>query len=177
MANPLAGGSRFRAVIHGLIVAGWGNEVRDTGTSPRRGRNGRTSVSTQAGKEHGAQRSGPRPGNEVLPFWAGQDGVLSRFPALRSPQPVSLASPQPNGSAASNLDGTGLGGPGRRAFQQVPGSRRKPGHRERQCPQRVSGALPIRREHPEMVGESIVQGFLIASIILRTFGSVVPAYV
>ena len=47
-----------------------------------------------------------------------------------------------------------------------PGSRRKPGHRERQCPQRVSGALPIRREHPQMVGESIVQGFLIASIIL-----------
>jgi len=24
IANPLAGGSRFRAVIHGLIVAGWG---------------------------------------------------------------------------------------------------------------------------------------------------------
>ena len=33
--------------------------------------------------------------------------------------------------------------------------------RERKCPQRVSGALPIRKEHPEMVGESIVQGFLI----------------
>jgi|ERR1019366_2683760 hypothetical protein len=53
----------------------------------------------------------------------------------------------------------------------------EPGHRERQCPQRVSGALPIRREHPEMVGESIVQGFLIASIILWTFGSVVSVYV
>ena len=50
-------------------------------------------------------------------------------------------------------------------------------HRERQCPQRVSGALPIGREPPGMVGESIVQGFLIASIILCTFGSVVPAYV
>ena len=37
-------------------------------------------------------------------------------------------------------------------------------------------ALPIRREHPEMVGESIVQGFLIASIILCTFGSVVSVY-
>jgi hypothetical protein len=46
-----------------------------------------------------------------------------------------------------------------------------------ECPQRVSGALPIRREHPEMVGESIVQGFLIASIILCTFGSVVSVYV
>jgi hypothetical protein len=33
------------------------------------------------------------------------------------------------------------------------------------------------REHPEMVGESIVQGFLIASIILCTFGSVVSVYV
>ena len=38
-------------------------------------------------------------------------------------------------------------------------------------------ALPIRRKHPEMVGESIVQGFLIASIILCTFGSVVSVYV
>ena len=63
------------------------------------------------------------------------------------------------------------------AVQQAPGSRRKPGHRERKCPQRVSGALPIRREHPAMVGESIVQGFLIASIILCTFGSVVSVYV
>ena len=58
-----------------------------------------------------------------------------------------------------------------------PGSRRKPGHRERKCPQRVSGALPIRKEHPEMVGESIVQEFLIAPIILCTFGSVVSVYV
>src|SRR5450759_1174102 len=64
----------------------------------------------------------------------------------------------------------------RPSFQQAPASRRKPGHRERQCPQRVSGALPIRREHPEMVGESIVQGLLIASIILCTFGSVVSVY-
>ena len=64
----------------------------------------------------------------------------------------------------------------RPSFQQAPGSRRKPGHRERQCPQRVSGALPIRREHPEMVGESIVQILLFASIIFCTLGSVVPVY-
>jgi hypothetical protein len=115
---------------------------------------------------------------KFLRFWAGQerDGVPSRSPAPRSPQPVSLALPGPTAVTPPTW-------PGRAwpswppSFQQAPGSRRKPGHRERQCPQRVSGALPIRREHPEMVGESIVQGFLIASIILCTFGSVVSGYV
>src|ERR1035437_4623057 len=34
----------------------------------------------------------------------------------------------------------------------------------------------IRREHPEMVGESIVQEFLMASIVLCTFGSMVSVY-
>src|ERR1035437_3663612 len=54
--------------------------------------------------------------------------------------------------------------------------------RERKCPQRVSGALPIRKdhpdrkEHPEMVGESIVQILLFASIVLCTLGSAVPVY-
>jgi hypothetical protein len=100
-----------------------------------------------------------------------RDGVLSRFPALRSPQPVSLASPQPNGSAASNLDGTGLGSPGRRAFQQVPGSRRRAA-----MPATGLRGAAIRREHPEMVGESIVQEFLVASIVLCTFGSMVSVY-
>src|ERR1039457_7073231 len=48
--------------------------------------------------------------------------------------------------------------------------------RERKCPQRVSGALPIRKEHAEIVGESIVQILLFASIILCTRGSAVPVY-
>ncbi len=41
---------------------------------------------------------------------------------------------------------------------------------------RAQRALLIRREHPEMVGESIVQEFLMASIVLCTFGSMVSVY-
>ena len=52
----------------------------------------------QAGRDHGAQRSGPRPGNEVFAL-LGRTGtgqtVRSLSPTPRSPQTVSLASPGP----------------------------------------------------------------------------------
>ena len=131
----------------------------------------------QAGKEHGAQRSGPRSGNEVFALLGrtGTGRCLVAVPDTSLSTAGVFGFARSNGSDASNLAGTGLAvlAAVLPASPRIPG---KPGHRERQCPQQVSGALPIRREHPEVVGESIVQGFLIASIILCTLGSAVPVY-
>jgi hypothetical protein len=54
-------------------------------------------VGPQAGKDHEAQRSGPRPGNEVFALLGrtGTGQCLVAVVSPRSPQPVSLASPGP----------------------------------------------------------------------------------
>src|ERR1035441_10294848 len=66
----------------------------------------------QAGRDHGAQRSGPRPGNEVFAL-LGRTGtgqtVRSLSPTPRSPQTVSLASPGPPAAPPPTWPVPGLG--------------------------------------------------------------------
>src|ERR1035437_5550345 len=110
-----------------------------------------------SGKDHGAQRSGPRPENEVFALrhktGTGQCLVAVTGTSLSTVGVFGFA--QSNGSDASNLAGTGLGGPGRHLDRRLACNFRRRRRAVRALlPGRLRRSLRLQAPSPSASGQS-----------------------